>query len=79
VNATDSADRDHTFTRAPRPETRHPLSSTRPDSRNDHTHPNPDHHHARDNLTFLISHCAEFQHALAFEMPEVVVAGWASC
>ena len=79
MNATDSMDRDHTFSRAPRPEIRHHLSPTRPDSRNRDTHPTPDHHHARDNLTFLVSHCAEFQHALAFEMRAAVVAGVASC
>ena len=79
MNATDSMDHDHAFSRAPRPETRHHLSPTRQPSRNRDTHPTPDLHLARDNLTFLVTHRAKFQHALAFEMRASVIAGVASC
>jgi hypothetical protein len=71
--------REHAFTRAPRLTTQHHPSATRPYSRNHDTLPAPDRQPARDNLTFLVTHCTEFQHALAFEMRAAVVAGVASC
>ena len=80
MNTTDSTDRDHTF--SPRSPTRNPTSPliNTPDHPATATPtPPPIITVAHDNLPFLVSHCAEFQHALAFEMRAAVVAGVASC
>lgn len=79
MNPTDCMDRDRTLTRASRPEIRQHFSSTRFDAHSKSYHPDADRHDARVNLTALNFDCTEFQHALAFEMRDAVVAGVASC
>jgi hypothetical protein len=65
--------------RAPRLATRDHFSSTRADAHNKDIDPDADRHRADNNRAVLVSHCTKFQHALAFEMLDAVVAGVASC
>ena len=79
VYLTSSTDRDHKCTRTVLPTTRYHCSSTHFDPRYNDTHPGSHLRHDRHTLTLPIPHFAKFQHALAFEMREAVVANGASC